>query len=284
MVLGIAVLRSGEPAPGELPKEPITTKTSESSLPSASPTSAKLTSLAQATKPNSNLATESVASASIQEKVTSLKKDISNDPENAKLLSQLGNTLATEMNAPDEGIPYLEKSVQIDSNDGKVFFDLVGAYLQAGRSERGEMFLNRLLESQPANIAAIEAAKADLLATAGRSHEAQKHSQAAATLNPDSPESASLNGSVLLQNGDTKTAEAQLRHADELYWEKIETAKREGLPIEALEKSRAENTYGLAESMVRNGNPDAERAIGSVSDPKAKETLKRVNAQLRMAE
>lgn len=283
LVLGITVLRSSDPNPKELVKEP-PPAISEISPVTLSPETVKLTPLTSATKPTESSATKTVATPNAQEKASALKKALSREPENAKLLAQLGTTLATEMNAPDEGIPYLEKSVQIDSNDGKAFYDLVGAYLEAGRTERGEAFLNRLLEAQPSNSTAIEAAKADLLATSGRSQEAQKHAEAAAAQDPYSPESASLNGSILLQNGDPKSAEAQLKHADELYRDRIETAKRDGRPVDNLEQSREQNAYALAESMVRNGNPDAEKAIGSVTDPRAKENLRRANAQQKMAE
>ncbi len=131
-------------------------------------------------------------------------------------------------------------------------------------------------------MAMIESARADLLATSGRAAEAIKHSQNALNQDPTSPEGAALHGALLYHNGDSQKAEPHLKQADQGFQEMIRTDKANGKSTESAEKKRADNLVLLAETMVRNGNPEVENVIGQIPDLKDKQYIR--NLQSRMNE
>ncbi len=86
-------------------------------------------------------ATETTKTATVNEieiartKVRELKQALAREPENAKVMADLGATLAQQLHSPDEGIPHLEKSILLSSDDGKAFYDSSGS-LHRSRAHR----------------------------------------------------------------------------------------------------------------------------------------------------
>lgn len=203
-------------------------------------------------------------------RVARLRKALLDDPENPELLAALGLALSREMRSPEEGIPYLEKSLSIDPSNGSAFYDLVGSYLEAGDAARGVAYLEGLLARKTPNEAAIYAALADLKATTGDLSGGIEAAQNAQAKEPDSAVINSLLGSIYLEQSDPRAEEA-FQRTEQIESNQIEAMRSRGLSTEAQEKNRLETRVGLVESLLLNGKSrEAEQVLSSIpdSDPK----------------
>lgn len=147
--------------------------------------------------------------------ISRLRTALAAQPRNAQILANLGAALMERRQSTQEAIPYLEKSLRLDPRNGSVFYDLVGAYLETGLTERGTQFLNEILASRNADKASAHAALADLKATTGDPTGALVHAEAAKSAAPRSASIQSLLGSIYLQLRDPR-AEDALKLAEKL--------------------------------------------------------------------
>ncbi len=217
-----------------------------------------------------------------EHRVTALKKALAEDPNNARLLAELAATLSKGLQSPAEAIPYFEQSLKLDSSNGTVFYDLVGAYLDSGTTDRGVSFLEELVRTNPPNSASAYAALADLKATTGDPIGAAEAAQAAAEIDPGSPVIQSLRGSIYLQSGDVRALET-LQKADQNQTAEIKRFQETGQPIEASLRHQNEIRESLFEAYIQDGQfAEARKILSTFKDDY--EHKSRMEARAREAE
>ncbi len=251
LIAGVLYLRS-EPAPEpakEAPVQPLSAqldaKPKEIPVPAPSPR-APAKDVAKAETP--------------VQTVARLRLALAKNPKDARLMAELGVTLARDLHSPQEGIPYLEESLRTDSSNGTAFYDAVGAYLDAGQVERGVAFLEELLSSDVPNKGAASAALADLLATSGDSQAATEYARAAAETDPN-PATMGLVGSVELQNGNEPAAEESFRMRNTMQQERIRQIQASGGDATGEIQRWEEDSLDLVDVYLRRGNWNEARAL-----------------------
>ncbi len=195
-----------------------------------------------------------------ERRAAQLKKALAEDPTNARLMAELAVTLSKELQSPQEAIPYFEQSIKLDSSNGAVFYDLVGAYLDSGSSDRGITFLDELARSNPPNAASAYAALADLKATTGDPLGATEAAQIAAEKDPRSPVVHSLLGSLYLQMDDAR-AQGQFGRAFEISSAQLNELRSKGLPTGPAERTHWEIGEGYFESSLKEGDRETAKRL-----------------------
>jgi tetratricopeptide (TPR) repeat protein len=195
-----------------------------------------------------------------ERRVAQLKKALIDEPNNAQLLAELAATLSKGLQSPQEAIPYFEQALKLDSSNGAVFYDAVGAYLDSGNTERGIAFLDDLARGNPPNAASAYAALADLKATTGDPMGATEAAQIAAEKDPRSPVVQSLLGSLYLQMDDAR-AQGHFGRAFEISTAQLRELKSKGMPTGPAERTHWEIGEGYFESSLREGDRETARRL-----------------------
>jgi predicted Zn-dependent protease len=214
-----------------------------------------------------------------EKKVARLKQALVKDPENPQLLYELGLTLARDLHAPEDGIPHLEKSIKNDSGNGNVFYDLVGAYLESGNSDRGIKFLDDLTRMDNTNRAATYAALADLRAASGDPVSATADVQRAHAEDPHSPAVSAMAASISMQVGDTQNAEQMSKLAIEQQLGKMKEKRDQGLAVEADQLDLDQIMRGYADVLAQSRRVDELRRLSTSASSAVKSHINQLLQQ-----
>lgn len=201
------------------------------------------------------------------------------EPDNLALLQKMGAIHLHEMQQPVKAIPFLEKALGREPQNGEALHNLVGSYLGAEQGERGAEFLSELVQQNPEAYDA-RLALGDLLASEGKLSESLAVLTTLVADPKAPPDARVLLAHTLLAHNQSQAAEEQLRWLVGHQQSQIAAKAQRGEPTFDDRNELAVRLRELTQSQLSQGkrHEARETAMQLPESPERESLLKKIAA------